>query len=162
MPGKTTFCSNVLCPSSTCPPHYNMRTKIELASSSSFSLIDFRFSSQSSSSSFSSSSSRQSMNRQRRQIIDHPSLRKKEEVDLWEGERGRERKEERDTNQKSGSRKITIGENNNNNENLIRNDGYFLFLYGAQTGQVKVLIRSPGIWAPFTVTCWLVGWWLSN
>ena len=71
------------------------------------------------------------MNRQRRQIIDHPSLRKKEEVDLWEGERRRERKEERDTNQKSGSRKITIGENNNNNENLIRNDGYFLFLYGA-------------------------------
>ena len=93
-------------------------------------------------------------------IIHH--FAKKKEVDLWEGERRRERKEERDTNQKSGSRKITIGENNNNNENLIRNDGYFLFLYGAQTGQVKVLIRSPGIWAPFTVTCWLVGWWLSN
>ena len=54
------------------------------------------------------------MNRQRRQIIDHPSLRKKGKWS-WGGKKENERKEERERDKsKSGSRKITIGENNNN------------------------------------------------
>ena len=68
-------------------------------------------------------------------IINHFA---KKEVDLWEEERKREREgeeeRERDTNQKSGSRKITIGENNNNG-NLIRvvtTRRAFPLFYGAQ------------------------------
>ena len=56
------------------------------------------------------------MNRQRRQIIDHPSLRKKGKWS-WGGTKENERKEERERDKsKSGSRKITIGENNNNED----------------------------------------------